>query len=156
MVYHSCCYIFIFVMFVLGLKLNCLFFSCLMALKYKERIFFYLSLPLFFSRPTLPHVFSLDAWETDFFLRYYLGTSFLFQIMPGNRLRRPTFSLLLLAEHVAAVLGHQLVAPYFWALQPSHSAAAQWQVGTEWRRSQLPTPIHSSHSLPAQGHALVH
>ena len=78
MVYHSCSYIFIFVMFVLGLKLDCLFFSCLMALKYKERIFFYLSLPLFFSRPTLLHVFSPDAWETGFFLRYYLGTGFLF------------------------------------------------------------------------------
>ena len=76
MVYHSCRYIFIFVMFVLGLKLNCLFLSCLMALKYKERIFFYLSLPLFFSRPTLPHVLSPDAWETGFF----------FEILPGNRL----------------------------------------------------------------------
>jgi len=39
----------------------------LMALKYKERKFFYLSLPMLFSRPTLPHVFSPDAWETGFF-----------------------------------------------------------------------------------------
>jgi len=59
-----------------GFEIKLFVFSCLMALKYKERIFFYLSLPLFFSRPTLPHVFSPDAWETSFF----------FEILPGNRL----------------------------------------------------------------------